>query len=205
MASLGLTREYEAAIDREWARLAAPGTWLTGHQRVAIAAQARSALKHQVLDTPSATPPMVEAARVISAEASEAREQWVESLYNNGLDPLEYVEILGVVARLTAIDTFLFGIGHPERPLPEPSDGDPSREPVDGAVINGGWAPTVGPAGAPSALTAIDAERDAMFDIHSAFYLSLEEMGDMGIVKDLQRDQLETVAARTSLINDCFY
>jgi hypothetical protein len=202
---LGIDETFEKAISDEWSRLASPGTWLTGQQRVDLAQQARAAHQGTSITTTSLAAPMTEAARLLSADAAAARGPWVQALYDADLDPLEYVEILGVVARLNAIDTFLFGVGHPERPLPTPIAGDPTLQLVDGADFNGAWAPTVGPAGAPSSLTAIDAERVAMFDIHSAFYLSLEQMGQMDIVKDLQRDQLELIAARTSMINDCFY
>ena len=202
---LAIDDSYQLAIDDEWRRIASPGTWLTGQQRIEIAIQARAAHVAASADTPSLTAPMTEAARVLSSDAASARGPWVQSLYDGGLEPLEYVEILGIVARLNAIDTFLFGVGHAERSLPQPIAGEPSLKLVDGADFNGGWAPTVGPAGAPSSLTAVDAERIAMFEIHGAFYLSLEQMMDMGIVRDLQRDQLELIAARTSMINDCFY
>lgn len=194
-----------AAIDREWDRLAAPGTWLDGHQRVSVAAQARSADHSGAVDTPTLTDPMVAAARQLSAAAMSTRAEWVQGLYDAGLDPLEYVEILGIVARLSAVDTYLRGIGAAERQLPAPQPGEPTRQVAVGAGFNGGWAPTVGEAGAPSSLSAVPAESDALFDIHGAFYLSLTEMASMDIVKELTRPQMELVAARTSLLNDCFY
>ena len=203
--TLAITHEYQQAIEDEWATLAGPGTWLTGGQRVGVAEQARAANAGATASTPQLSESMIEAARLLSADAASARGPWVDSLYAAGLQPLEYVEILGIVARLNAVDTFLFGIGHDERPLPAPLAGEPSRSTVEGADFNGGWAPTVGPAGAPSSLTAIEAEKDAMFAIHGAFYLSLPDMASMDIVKDLQRDQLELVASRTSMLNDCFY
>lgn len=47
---------------------------------------------------------------------------------------------------------------------------------------------------------------DAMFDVHGALYLTIQEMGDLEIVRDgLERAQMELVAARTSMLNDCFY
>lgn len=193
------------ALDAQWRHIAGPGTWLTGEQRVAVCRQARAARRGDAVDTVELTTPMAEAARRLSSDAPATREAWVRGLYDAGLDPLEYVEILSLVARLAAIDTFAFGIGDTERPLPSPQPGEPSRVRVDGAGFDGAWAPTVGPAGAPSALSAIAAERDAWLELHGALYLSLDEMGRMDIVKDLSRAQLELVAARTSLLNDCFY
>jgi len=205
MSPLATPTPYEDLIRREWSRIASAGTWLTGAQRVAVAAQARAAKAELAVTTPELASTAIEAARTISTAAHEIRGPWVKSLYERGLGELEYIEILGVVARLTSIDTFLFGLGQPERPLPQPLQGEPSRQVVDEATINGGWAPTVGVAFAPNALSAVKAEAAAMMDLHDVMYLSIEQMGMIDIVRDLQRDQLETVAARTSLINDCFF
>ena len=49
------------------------------------------------------------------------------------------------------------------------------------------------------------AEIAAMFALHGVLYLSLEEMMDLEVVKGLTRAQMELLAARTSLLNDCFY
>jgi len=205
MPTLSVPTPYEELIHREWGRIASAGTWLTGPQRVAVASQARLAKAGVDIATQDLSPAAVEAARLISAEAHQIRGPWVESLYERSLTQLEYVEILGVVARLTSIDTFLFGLGQPERALPESLPGEPTRHVVAEAKINGGWAPTVGVAFAPNALSAVEAEAAAMMDLHDVMYLSIEQMGVIDIVRDLQRDQLETMAARTSLINDCFF
>ena len=44
-----------------------------------------------------------------------------------------------------------------------------------------------------------------MFELHGVLYLSLDEMADPTIEKTLTRAQMELIAARTSLLNDCFY
>ncbi|NIR35295.1 MAG: hypothetical protein GWN79_03150 [Actinobacteria bacterium] len=73
-------------------------------------------------------------------------------------------------------------------------------------MIDGGWVPTVGRASAPSSLSAVPAEVDAMFDVAGVLYLTLVEMGDLTRVRDdLHRTQMELTAARTSWLNDCFY
>jgi hypothetical protein len=116
------------------------------------------------------------------------------------------------VARLRAVDTFLFGLGIGLRSLPDPVAGQASRELVDEAEISNGWVPTVGPAWPLTVLSSVEAENRAMDDVHSALYLSATfdekgpSMGNMQIVRDgLNRSQMEFVAARTSLVNDCFY
>ncbi len=54
-------------------------------------------------------------------------------------------------------------------------------------------------------MTAVPPEAEALGDLHTVLYLSMFEMGDLHIVKDLTRVQIEFIAARTSLLNDCFY
>jgi hypothetical protein len=60
-------------------------------------------------------------------------------------------------------------------------------------------------AGALTCFSAVQQEFDAWDDLHSQLYLSMEEMRDTSIVKDLHRAQIELLAARTSNYNDCFY
>jgi len=191
-------------VDREWRRLAAPGTWLTGAERVAVAAAARG--------EKSSSTPAERAARGIHDRPAELRREWLAGLEAEGLALLEYVEVLGIVARLRAVDTFRFGLGTGFLPLPEPLAGEPCRERVDEAVVSNGWVPTVGPAWPLTVLSSVPAENRAMEDVHSVLYLSATfdekgpSMGNTQAVRDgLTRTQMEFVAARTSLLNDCFY
>ena len=129
----------------------------------------------------------------------------MNGLLADGLTSEAYVEVIGIVGRVSAVDSLMFGIGAQPQPFPIPAEGEPTRMMADGAAMNGALAPTVGPPGAPSALSAVPAEVDAMFELHGVLYLSLEEMGDPAIEKTLTRAQMELIAARTSLLNDCFY
>ena len=201
---LTLSPDYIPGLDREWHRLRSPGGWWSGAERVEIAAVARAARREH--DPPATSLPAaaVEAATRLSADP-HATDVWIAELDAQGLSALAYVEILGVVARLNAIDTFLFGIGQAEQPLPDPLPGRPSGETVPDARLNGGLVPTVGPASPPNGLSAVPGEAEALLDLHGVLYLSLSEMGDLHIDKDLSRAQLEFVAARTSLLNDCFF
>jgi hypothetical protein len=205
MATLSAGPEYVAALEHEWEVLSHPGTWFTGDQRVAIAREARAARDGLGVNSQSLSEAARSAARAISATPAAIRATDVQGWYNDGLTGEEYIEILGIVARLSAIDTFLFGLGQPGRPLPEPIVGEPTRHIVAEARLDGGWAPTVGFAFPTTALSAVPAEHDAMADLAAAFYIALDGMADLALVDGLQRDQMEVVAARTSLINDCFF
>ncbi len=200
---LDLPAAYAAILDAQWRQLGAAGEWLTGAERVEIARTTRAARSAD--GGPMPADPAHEAAWVFGGDPAAPRAGWVDRLEADGLDRTTYVEILGICARVAAIDTFLYGLGQPERPLPMPEAGEPTHTTVADARIDGGFAPTVGPAFPPTALSAVPVELDAMMQLHGALYLSLREMGDLEIMKDLDRRQLELVAARTSLLNDCFF
>lgn len=203
VTTLAAPTEITDLIDRQWERLRHAGTWFTGAERVALAASARGDL--------SDTSPAHQAAREIHDHPAEITRSWLGTLEDRGLTLAEYVEVLGIVAQLRAVDTFLFGLGEQQRALPDPVDGEPTRVVVEEAAIEGGWVPTVGPAFPPSVLSAVTAENEAMHDLHENFYLAPAAgegytMANLHAVRDgLSRSQMELVAARTSLINDCFF
>ena len=41
--------------------------------------------------------------------------------------------------------------------------------------------------------------------VEAAFYLATGEMGELDVQRGLHRTQMELVAARTSLLNECFF
>lgn len=194
---------FDRLIDREWERLATAGTWWTGGERIAIAADAR---RFAAGETPSGMlPPPVEAAtRLVASDAAAIRQANIASWEADGLDPFGFVEITGVVSRILAIDVTTFGLGRSLRPLPESRPGHPSRERPEGAQTTTGWAPTVGPATAMSSLSAVPAEAHAMFDLHEVLYTSIEDVYELGLERDgLTRPQIELVAARTCGLHGC--
>ena len=197
--------EFTALIDREWARLAAPGTWWTGEQRIGIAAETRAALAGEPsLGLLHAAP--AEACRRVAAEPATIRAIDLERWESEGLDGFAFVELVGIVSRLTAVDVASFGLGLQPAPLPEATSGEPALHRPEEAAVTTGWAPTIGPAGAPNSLSAVPAEAEAMFDIHGVMYATMDQMFDLKLERNaLSRPQIELVAARTSRLNDCFY
>lgn len=203
--NLAIPQQLGETITAEWHRLGSAGTWWCGEERVAIAQQARCARAGEPAQDSILPEVAVKAIRQIATEAHKIDQLWVTRCQDEGLEPLPMVELLAVTAKLSAIDTFFSAVGRELLPLPQPSEGEPSRETVKGADINHGWLPTRGPAGAPNCFSAVRSEHDALHELHSSFYISLNEMRKLDLVKDLQRSQLELLAARTSFINDCFY
>ena len=202
---LAVPAEIEELIERRWDTVRSPGASFTGADRLAIADAARG--EHVT----TLTSAMSDAARRIHDEPAALTLTWLDTLRAEGLTDAAYVELVGLVAQIRALDTFEFGVGRPRRALPDPIGGDPSPAEVVGATIEGGWVPTVGPAYPMSVLSLAPAEHDAMVDISEVLYLAPRggdgfTMGNQHVVRDgLTRSQIEFVAARTSLVNDCFY
>ncbi|MEM9464192.1 MAG: hypothetical protein AAGA90_02410 [Actinomycetota bacterium] len=200
-----LIADFDALAARQFDELGDPGVWWTGAQKTAIAATARAA----IADTPGPgglTPVSEEATRRIATDAISIRRDDIERWVAAGMRVEAYVELVGIVCRVVALDTASFGLGLDATNLPVPSTGDPSCALADDVTYVDGWVPTNGPAFPPTALTAVPGATELLFDIHDVLYLSMEQMGSHETARDdLSRAQLELAAARTSFINDCFY
>jgi alkylhydroperoxidase family enzyme len=129
---------------RAWQRLAAPGAWWTGSEKVAIAAEVRAARTcalcrereaalspHAVVGehAPTGVLPAaaVEAAHRIATDPGRLTRAWYEKTLAAGLSDAHYVELLAVVATIVNLDALHRGLGVPAEPLPEPVPGVPSR------------------------------------------------------------------------------
>lgn len=190
-----------------WDRLAAPGTWWTGAERVALARIARTAYAGVDLPTDTGLPdPAVAAAALLGRTPAASTEELITDWERAGLDPSRYVELIGVVAQVTAVDTFHRAMGMDLEPLPDPVPGEPTAQLPDTPVRKTrAWVPMVGLPSIPQSLSAVPAESAALEGLHGPMYLSYTEMGDPVIEKGLSRAQMELVAARTSAINECFF
>lgn len=190
-------------LERQWAFLAGPGATLTGAERVAVAAAARNARRTQDLDGDGS--PLHRAARRMAVAAHTIDRAMFDGLAADGVDAHRYVEVLGIVARTTAADTAVRGLGLPERPLPEPVAGQPTGEIDDEAKARAAFVPTVGPANPVTILNSLPAETAHQEALSNVLYLSYEQMMDFDITRDLHRTQIELVAGRTSSVNECVY
>lgn len=238
-----LPRAMRPALVREqaraWERLAAPGTWWTGRERLAIAAEARNAPacplctarrdalspnavqgKHASLG--ALANPLVDIVHRLVNDAGRLTRRWLETTLASGVTEEQYVETIGVVAMLVALDTLDRGLGLPERPLPAPQSGEPSRRRPAGAKRDLAWVATV----APEDLTPADPDPYAVHgvkNIHRALSLVPQEVFnffDLDVelylwddqVRDFDREfralthpQMELVAGRVSSLNGCYY
>ena len=169
--------------------------------------------------------PAVDAIHRIVNDASRLTRSWYERTLADGLADAEYVELVGTVVSVVSIDSFCRAIGAPRHPLPEPEPGAASGyRPATAACDGGSWVPMVpiDNSGTPEAdlwppnrtgnvLRALSLAPDevrTLNDLGGAHYI------DHGLVRDasasrkggaLSRAQIELVAGRVSILNDCFY
>ena len=148
--------------DRAWAAIAAPGTWLDGCRRVAVAAEIRRArecaycaeikaalspyaIKGKHDTTGRLSEAEVELIHRVVNDPGRLTESWSQSVLARGLSDGEYVEIVGLVAMVMMLDTFSHALGAPPRALPEPQPGEPTRYRPSGAKKKAAWLPLVEP------------------------------------------------------------
>ena len=153
---------------RAWERIAQAGTWWTGAERVAIAAEARAAEycglcrrrrealspfsedgRHDQVSGPVLPAAAVDAVHRIVTDATRLTSTWVESLASEGVPDTHYVELLSVVVSIRSIDAFHHAMGLSPEPLPTPQAGEPSRQRPTAARKREAWVPML-PTGRPS-------------------------------------------------------
>jgi hypothetical protein len=153
------------AHTRAWARIAQPGTWWDGAERVAIAAETRHApdcelcRRRKEALSPSTVEGshdclgqlpeiVVEVVHRLGTDPGRLGERWYRGVTAGGLTEAQYVEIVSVVAHIVAIDTMARGLGLDLAPLPHPEPGSSSNYRPEGAKLGGAWVSWIEPADA---------------------------------------------------------
>jgi hypothetical protein len=154
---LSIPETMRGAQRRAWERLAAPGAWWTGAEKVAIAAEVRAARvcplcqerkaalsPHAVAGEHAASDALpaaaVEATHRIATDPARLTRAWYEKTLAAGLSDAHYVELLGVVVTVVNLDALHRALGVVPEPLPVPRAGEPSRE-RPAAAQEGAWVP----------------------------------------------------------------
>ena len=141
-----------------WEKLAAPGTWWNGAERLAMAEVVRTAL-----DDPDPTPPWVSASSsgrvahnpALSSQLQDAvyrltrhagtlTEDWYLSMRDaTAITHQQWVEVIDVVISVASVLRFaqLAGIDRPE--FPTALDGEPLRQEQPSKPANHHWVPVV--------------------------------------------------------------
>lgn len=206
------------------------GTWWSGlHRRTFVTAV------WSALDDPDPLPPWVppshagrapspaggepspidatlaDVAYRLGRHAATATEAWYQkTLAALEVQPPAYVELVALAAMGAAVATFAPALGLPRPSLPEARDGEPTREApeTEAALLN--WVPVTPPADKRAAVlqafSAVPVEFAMLWRFGAAQYMPPEEMVHMDWKRGaLHRSQMELVAARTSLLRQCFY
>ncbi|WP_419551845.1 alkylhydroperoxidase-related (seleno)protein [Candidatus Poriferisodalis sp.] len=211
-------------VSTRWAR---PGTWWAAAQRAEIVRQVRAARDHRT-EASEVLPPWVQPSSIeglvdadgplptaavdaiwrITNHPGTLTEDWYQSIIDRGVDPLAYVELVGVVAQANCVDRFADALELPRIDLDEPADGPPTTEGAS-AAVKYHWVPTadIKMPNVIKALSAVPAENESLFILSDAQYVPMERVrGELiNDQNSLNRPQIELLAARTSKLNECFY
>ena len=160
-ASIPVREELPAAHTRAWQRLAKPGYWWTGAERVAIAAEVRTAWQCGLCkerkaalspyaisgghDRASTLPEAaLDVIHRVTTDSGRLHKTWYDEMLASGqISDGQYVEIIDVLIAVVSIDSFCHGIGVPLHPLPEPESGSPSGYRPAAAQLEMAWVPTI--------------------------------------------------------------
>jgi hypothetical protein len=228
-----------ASQQRAWDSLAKAGTWWTAAERIAIGEEVRASRRcalcterKQAL-SPSAVNGSHDSASSLSAATIDAVHRivtdpgrltrvMVDAMIEDGLSDAHFVELVGVVCIVTAIDGFARTIGAEPAPFPAARDGEPARLRPDKLADDGYWIPTISFAdGQCSGLYDLSnfmpnvgrglslvpqctrTAQDLMFAHYMPYTSVISNYEPPN--RPIDRMQIELVAARVSAKNDCFY
>ncbi len=229
-----IREDIDAVHEKQLTQFGEAGSWGTGAQRVAVAAEARKAgIEAGIYEAPddAGTPVQVDlpdVAKKAIHELAVSPKDFLQDSYDEaiagGLSDAEFVEMVGIVARITAIDVFSRGIGVPLRLLPAPQAGEPSQERPKAAVQEQAFPPTIPnpPDGGPEAdelygghpkpyivrgLSLVPDELLMHLEQEQVQYLPLGKILEPQYQhhEGLTRSQAEIVAGRVSALNECFF
>ncbi len=212
-----------AAQRDSWERIARPGRWWTGAERVEIVRVQRAARDF----LPATSGRLPEAAvfaiqKLVVDNANLDRDFYDATIAADGMSEDRYVELVAVVVHTLSIDEFHRALGLPLEPLPQPIDGAPMQQRPLQAQQRDSWPPIVPRSGLPttdqayygpwewganviSALSLIPENVGWLHDLSEGHYLSFAEMRMPDPLRSLSRSQIELIAARVSVLNECFY
>lgn len=219
-------RGHQAGLDG----FAQTGTWLRGDERVAVLKEVRHAAACELCAArKSALSPyavdgqhdslgdlpenFVEVIHRIKTDSGRLTLRWYESIISTGLSPETYVELVGLIATAIVLDSYAIGLGL-EPMLPDADSiqsKTPSYEKNAAVVDDGAWVPlldvpvTAGATILPKvpnigrSMGLVPAAMQHFFVVMRCHY-NLTELDF-----DIERSQVELIAARMSSHNACFY
>ena len=225
---LSLTEELKTAHENTWNKIAGPGDFFSGEERIEMIRAARDADDCEVTRArKNAISPFavngeyvgdylidsntIDVIRRIASDPGRLTKAWFDQVIANGLAPEEYVEVVSVVTTSIIIDTLHQALGLAQPLLPQAREGNPRKVLNSGAIEIGAWLPVLdvpsqtADHGLPKvpniarSLGLVPGALQLFFGTFSPHY-SLSN-----IQSSLSQDQAEFVASRVSAMNECFY
>lgn len=157
-----MREDLASAVAEAWSAIGRAGTWLTGAERVQVAAETRAAPEcrlcaaraaavspygidgahDRATDLPDA---WIEAIHRIRTDPGRLTSSWLDRVRQGGLDETHYVELVSITVIVTGIDTFRRTAGLAPLPLPEVVPGRPTKALPQGAAPSSAWVRHLAP------------------------------------------------------------
>jgi hypothetical protein len=218
-ADVAVREDIRAAQRDLWEHLRRPGTWWSGSERVAIAAESRRAAgcdlcrERKASLSPGAvagehttegqlSPAIVDVIHRVRTDAGRLTRRWFDGVVAGGIGVPEYVELVGVVTMVAGVDFFARALGVPPFRLPEPLPGEPSRYRPAGATSGSAWVPMIAPEDATGAEVDLYGEGGFVPNIMRALSLVPDEarmLRRMSSAHYLPVEQIPDPTARRTL------
>ena len=236
-----MREDLRQTIDNTWQHIATAGTWLSSEQRLAVATEARMATECKLCEQRLAALSPLTELKGEHDNCSQLNSDWIDLVHrirtdharfssswlhkdiiNRVVSDAEYVEIISIVALVTALDTFTDTLGLSRRELPTPSPGKPSCYRPNCAQSDLAWIATIAPEDASGpeadiyanqsaanihrALSLVPQEKLAFFALDDVMYLPDQALRQFDKeFRAIDHQQIELLAARVSAINQCYY
>ena len=202
-----------------WNGLGKPGAWWSGAERIEIAKEIRDSRPPSLGDwttdfsnysnkgTKGITPFVRAVVRRVTHESSSIdRNTYQQIVGEMGED--RYAELTAIVSQLVPIDRLHDILGYNRVELPIPESGNPSGERPKGLTTGIAFLPTFPANGLPHiavSLSLAQADNARRMLLVRSMYSGTDFNQMIWTHRNLSRQQIELVAARTSAINECFY
>jgi hypothetical protein len=170
--------------------------------------------------------PVIDVIHRIITDPGRLTKSWLSGVVDGELADTHYVELVAVAVFTHSLDVFQRALGFDRASLPAPRSGEPTRVRPESARPDGAWVDLVpdgeeggafsreiygGMESVPyigRALSLVPAEVAALRGLSGPHYMELSHVADPRYEtpgREIDRLQMELVASRVSLMNDCFY